>query len=145
MAAGDTLKVVVESVAFDAVIMVRSCPTLPCPALHPSEERFRHRLGSSSFSERVLLNPCFQPIQENSPSVFQWRGAPVYTIAGLRTFGFEASKTTPGTTTFLHAEEHSGLMSFMMSPMVAGSLIKADFDKFNQDLKARVEALSSKS
>jgi hypothetical protein len=79
--------------------------------------------------------------KENTPSSFQWQGPPVKTVAGLHTFTFKPSATTEGGTTFSQIEQYSGGVSFLMQPWLLARPIKGQFEKFNRDLKARVESL----
>ena len=82
--------------------------------------------------------------QSNTGSQFQWQGPPVYgVVAGLHTFEFEPSRSIPGGTTFIQKEEYTGLLSFLMAPSLAGKKIMGQFDKFNVDLKTRVESLGN--
>ncbi|KAL8748677.1 MAG: hypothetical protein Q9199_008108 [Rusavskia elegans] len=82
-------------------------------------------------------------ITENDSSQFQWQGPPVYyVVAGLHTFEFKPSTSTPDGTTFVQKEEYSGLLAFLMSPSLAGKKILGQFEKFNTDLKLRVESKS---
>ncbi|KAL8760884.1 MAG: hypothetical protein Q9184_002949 [Pyrenodesmia sp. 2 TL-2023] len=77
---------------------------------------------------------------KNDSSQFQWQGPPVYhVVAGLHTFEYRPSTSTPGGTTFIQKEEYSGLLAFLMSPSLAGRKIMGQFEKFNTDLKMRVE------
>jgi hypothetical protein len=64
-------------------------------------------------------------------------------VAGLHTFAFEESKTTHGGTTFRQFEEFSGVPAFLMHPWLLGRSLKAQFETFNRDLKARAENLGS--
>ncbi|KAF4637090.1 hypothetical protein G7Y89_g996 [Cudoniella acicularis] len=80
-------------------------------------------------------------ITENSPTCFQWQGPPVMGITGLHSFLFEPSKVVKGGTTFTQKEEFSGAISFLMQPWLLGSKLNAGFQKFNADLKVRVEGL----
>lgn len=64
-------------------------------------------------------------------------------IAGLHGFRFEQSTTSPGSTTFIQDEEFSGAGWFLMNEWLLGGGLVKEFEKFNQDLKARVEQQSS--
>ncbi|KAJ6120087.1 Polyketide cyclase/dehydrase [Penicillium sp. IBT 18751x] len=78
-------------------------------------------------------------IKSNTEDLFSWQGPPVFTIAGLHKFHFEPIKD--GTATiFTQSEELKGLMAWMMSPSLLGKKMKAHFDEFHRDLKARAEA-----
>ncbi|TVY45928.1 hypothetical protein LOCC1_G002820 [Lachnellula occidentalis] len=79
--------------------------------------------------------------KENSPAMFQWQGPPVVGISGLHTFSFEPSEVAAGGTTFVHKEEFSGAMSFLMQSWLVGWSMPGKFDGFNRDLKKRVESL----
>lgn len=47
----------------------------------------------------------------------------------------------PGSTRFVDNEEFSGLLSFLMGwPFGFGQQTKTNFEKFNQELKSRVES-----
>jgi len=61
------------------------------------------------------------------------------TVSGLHTFSFTPSNVTPGGTTFVHKEVYSGGISFLMQPWLLGNQIKCQFEKFNADLKKKVE------
>lgn len=88
----------------------------------------------------------FSPtVMENSPGEFRWRGR-MWGIPGLfsgeHSFRFEPSRTTPGATTFVQAEEFSGILSFLIADGTKfAKTTKAGFEGFNADLKARVESL----
>lgn len=62
-------------------------------------------------------------------------------ISGLHTFSFKSSSRTPGDTTFVHMEEFSGLTAFLMQEWLVGWSFPKKFDRFNNDLKNRVESL----
>ncbi|OJJ74476.1 hypothetical protein ASPBRDRAFT_27504 [Aspergillus brasiliensis CBS 101740] len=80
-------------------------------------------------------------IKENSDSLFQWQGPPVYgLIAGLHSFHMEPSDNG-SSTIFKQTEEFSGPISFLMNPSLLGKKMLGQFDQFNKDLKARAEAL----
>lgn len=82
---------------------------------------------------------------ETHPNNISVARAPVYgLVAGLHTFEFNPSTTTPGGTTFIQKEEYSGLLAFLMTPSLLGKKIKGQFERFNADLKGRVEGLDGK-
>jgi hypothetical protein len=64
-------------------------------------------------------------------------------FTGEHSFRFEPSKETPGSTTFVHSEKFSGILSFMIAPgtSFANKTVKG-FEDFNKDLKANVESLN---
>lgn len=78
--------------------------------------------------------------------MFRWQAVPVYgLIGGIRSFRFEPSETTPGSTTFIQSEEVSGILSFIMNPSLpGGKKIRSQFEGFNKDLKVRTESLNTK-
>ncbi|TVY35466.1 hypothetical protein LSUB1_G005194 [Lachnellula subtilissima] len=82
-------------------------------------------------------------VEQNSPTMFQWQGPPVVGISGLHTFSFEPSKVAEGGTTFVHKEEFSGAMAFLMQSWLVGWSMPGKFDGFNRDLKKRVENLGN--
>jgi hypothetical protein len=94
----------------------------------------------------VLQGMTISPtIRENSPQQFRWLGR-LWGLPGLFTgehqFRFEPSARTPGGTTFVQAEEFSGLLSFMIAEGTRfWKSTKAGFDGFNADLKARCESV----
>ncbi|KAJ5734954.1 uncharacterized protein N7483_000079 [Penicillium malachiteum] len=67
------------------------------------------------------------------------RVPPVFTIAGLHTFHIEPTEDGTGTI-FTQSETSKGLMSFLLSPSILGKKLRADYEVFNRDLKARAEA-----
>ena len=93
-------------------------------------------IGGLKFSPTII---------ESSPTELSWKGPPWHgLIAGFHIFRFEPSQTTPGWTTFTQAEEFTGLLAFLLRPsMPLGKSTKADYEKFNQDIKARVESLKA--
>jgi hypothetical protein len=60
-------------------------------------------------------------------------------VSGLHSFHFEPSQASPETTRFVQTEEYSGPGKFLMAGFLLGGGIKKQFDKFNADLKAKVE------
>jgi len=62
------------------------------------------------------------------------------TVSGLHTFSFTPSSINEGGTTFVQQEVYSGGLYFLMQPWLLGKQIKAQFEKFNSDLKRKVEA-----
>ncbi|PYI07146.1 hypothetical protein BO78DRAFT_313869 [Aspergillus sclerotiicarbonarius CBS 121057] len=80
-------------------------------------------------------------IKENSDSLFQWQGPPVFgLIAGLHSFHMEPANNG-SSTIFKQTEEFSGPISFLMSPSLLGRKMLGQFGEFNKDLKDRAEAL----
>ena len=76
----------------------------------------------------------------NTETAFRWQAAPLYgLLGGRRSFRFEPSQITPGSTTFVQSEDASGWLSFIMNPALPGrKKIAAQFEGFKNDLKARV-------
>ena len=81
-------------------------------------------------------------LQESLPNTFKWRGVGLCGLfIGEHSFRFEPSKTTPGSTTFVHGEVFSGALSFLMTPALGLSKkTEAGFQGFKRDLKARMES-----
>ncbi|KAJ5724299.1 hypothetical protein N7488_002334 [Penicillium malachiteum] len=80
-------------------------------------------------------------ILENTENLFSWQGPPVFTIAGLHKFRIEPTEDGTGTV-FTQSETSKGFMSFLLSPSILGKKLRADYEVFNRDLKARAEALT---
>jgi hypothetical protein len=80
-----------------------------------------------------------QDTQANTEGLFSWQGPPVFTIAGLHKFRIEPTKDGAATI-FTQSEELKGLMAWLMGPSLLGKKMKAHFDEFHRDLKARAEA-----
>lgn len=76
--------------------------------------------------------------QENTTNLFSWQGPPVFTIAGLHKFHIEPTEDGAGTI-FTQSETSKGFLSFLFSPSVLGKKLRADYEVFNRDLKARAE------
>jgi hypothetical protein len=58
-------------------------------------------------------------------------------------FRFEPSATTPGGTTFVQAEEFSGLLAILFSSNSSmRKKTQKNFETFNSDLKVRAESLA---
>jgi hypothetical protein len=75
--------------------------------------------------------------------VFCWRGSIPYIFSGDHSFHFNPSQITPGHTTFVHAEDFSGMLSFLVGPTWSmGKSTRVNYEKFNAELKARVEGKS---
>ncbi|PVH99097.1 hypothetical protein DM02DRAFT_615289 [Periconia macrospinosa] len=90
------------------------------------------------------LNPT---ILENTPTVFQWGGTGLMgTFNGAHAFRFKPSTTTPGGTTFVHEEEFTGAMTWLIGEGVIAKGVgmrektKAGFEGFNEDFKKWCEA-----
>lgn len=82
--------------------------------------------------------------QSNAPEVFSWRGSIPFLFTGEHSFSFRPStdSSNPGGTTFIHAEEFQGLMSFLVGPTwVMGKQTRANYEAFNEELKGRVEGM----
>lgn len=62
-------------------------------------------------------------------------------VTGTHTFLFEASKETPGGTTFVQKEEFEGLLSVVMHPWLMGRSLLLGYEGFNRDLKKKVEGM----
>jgi len=77
--------------------------------------------------------------QENSERQFMWRGTVPLLFYGDHFFRFEASKTTPGGTTFSHGEEFGGILAAPFGWFGMGSKTGTGFEEFNQDLKREAE------
>ncbi|KAJ5476252.1 Polyketide cyclase/dehydrase, partial [Penicillium sp. IBT 31633x] len=77
-------------------------------------------------------------VKENTESLFSWQGPPVFTIAGLHKFHIEPANGG-ASTVFTQTEDLKGLLAFIMSPGLLGSKMRAHFDIFHRDLKARAE------
>ncbi|KAJ5138759.1 Polyketide cyclase/dehydrase [Penicillium bovifimosum] len=77
-------------------------------------------------------------IRENTESLFSWQGPPVLTIAGLYKFHMEPANGG-ASTVFTQTEDPKGLLAFIMSPSLLGNKVRANFDIFLRDLKARAE------
>jgi hypothetical protein len=69
-------------------------------------------------------------------------GSLPYIFTGEHYFRFAPSETTPGATTFKQGENFTGALSFLMS-FSYGKNTGANFGKFNEDLKKRVEGLKA--
>ncbi|KAJ5608709.1 hypothetical protein N7528_009276 [Penicillium herquei] len=78
-------------------------------------------------------------VLENTENLFSWQGPPVFTIAGLHKFHIEPTEDGTGTI-FTQSETSKGFMSFLLSPSILGKKLRADYEVFNRDLKARAEA-----
>ncbi|KXG50952.1 Polyketide cyclase/dehydrase [Penicillium griseofulvum] len=77
-------------------------------------------------------------VKENTESLFSWQGPPVFTIAGLHKFHIEPANNG-ASTVFTQTEDLKGLLAFIMSPSLLGKKMRAHFDIFHRDLKARAE------
>lgn len=63
-------------------------------------------------------------------------------FTGEHSFRFEPSKTNPGETTFVQAENFSGILSFLIKEGTGfARTTREGFEGFNGDLKRRVEGL----
>ncbi|KAJ5638341.1 hypothetical protein N7490_008220 [Penicillium lividum] len=78
-------------------------------------------------------------VVENNETLFSWQGPPVFTIAGLHKFHIEPTEDGAGTI-FTQSQTSKGFMSFLFSPLIMGKKLRADYEVFNRDLKARAEA-----
>ncbi|PWY89997.1 hypothetical protein BO70DRAFT_426397 [Aspergillus heteromorphus CBS 117.55] len=80
-------------------------------------------------------------IKENSDSLYQWQGPPVFgLIAGLHSFHME-SANNGASTIFKQTEKFTGPISFLMTPTLLGRKMLGQYNQFNRDLKTRVEAM----
>ena len=79
----------------------------------------------------------------NTASEFRWAGQALGGLLnGNHHWHFEASDQKPGRMKFVHAEELSGFLAFLFSDWSpGGSWLRNKFEKFNQDLKKRVESM----
>ncbi|OQE96115.1 hypothetical protein PENNAL_c0001G09283 [Penicillium nalgiovense] len=77
-------------------------------------------------------------VKDNTESLFSWQGPPVATIAGFHKFHFEPANDG-ASTVFTQSEDLKGLLAFIMSPSLLGKKMRAHFDIFHRDLKARAE------
>jgi hypothetical protein len=87
-------------------------------------------------------------ITENTPIQFSWKGS-IPGFSGEHIFRFEeipgAVTEEQSRTKFIHKEEFTGLLSFMMGQNIFANLVgeaakaKNGFDGFNKDFKAWVE------
>jgi hypothetical protein len=68
-----------------------------------------------------------------------WRGTVPLLFYGDHFFRFEASKSTPGGTTFSHGEEFKGPLAAPFGWFGMGSKTSIGFEKFNEDLKREAE------
>lgn len=78
--------------------------------------------------------------QENNEREFRWVGSLPYIFTGAHYFIFDPSETTPGSTTFKQGENFTGAASILMN-FSMGKNTGVNFEKFNEDLKKRVESL----
>lgn len=80
-------------------------------------------------------------MQENSDRVFKWRGSLWPIFVGDHFFCFNPSTVTPGSTTFVHGEEFSGLLAPLMNlPLGFAAKTSSGFEGFNEDLKKQAES-----
>ena len=123
-------------------------PTSPKNTIEKGD-KLKVVLQGASFSPIVLvclrvLRHCHAALtlyfQENSPHEFKWRGSLLGIFVGDHSFRFEPSKTTPGSTTFVHSEEFHGALVTLLKIFPQGTKQKDGFDGFNRDLKRRVES-----
>jgi hypothetical protein len=74
--------------------------------------------------------------------MFQWRGSLWPIFVGDHAWHFKPSAATPGGTTLVQEENFTGLMSFTMKEGSSGEVkTKANFAKFNADIKKKAEAM----
>ena len=89
-----------------------------------------------------MTGMAFSPkVLENNEREFKWVGSLPYIFSGAHHFKFEPSEKTPGSTTFRQGENFTGALSFLMN-FSFGANTGANFEKFNEDLKKRVESLN---
>ena len=98
----------------------------------PNDSQLKVQLTGMAFSPKVL---------ENNEREFKWVGSLPYIFSGAHHFKFEPSEKTPGSTTFRQGENFTGALSFLMN-FSFGANTGANFEKFNEDLKKRVESLN---
>ena len=79
--------------------------------------------------------------QENTPNEFKWRFDKFLVLAGIHSYRFEPSKTTPGQTRFVNAEEFIRLNNILMRMMPVEKM----FREFCEQFKARVESVTGES
>ncbi|KAK4624576.1 hypothetical protein CLAFUW4_06206 [Fulvia fulva] len=91
--------------------------------------------------EVVLEGMTIEPtLLVNSGSKFEWRGSALGLFMGDHGFTFKGSEITAGGTTFVHEENFYRLLGLMMMlPLGFHGSTKKGFEKFNDDLKRRVE------
>ncbi|KAF2473455.1 uncharacterized protein BDR25DRAFT_312516 [Lindgomyces ingoldianus] len=79
--------------------------------------------------------------QHNNPTEFRWIGCSrLGAVGGEHYYGFQESKVTPGGTTFIHGEDHTGWLSVMFKPgWPMHSSVNEMYAGFARDLKRRVE------
>ncbi|RDL37268.1 uncharacterized protein BP5553_04701 [Venustampulla echinocandica] len=95
----------------------------------------------------VLKGATMEPVcLENSPSAFSWRGAlPLGLFTGDHGFRFSPGVSGPETTIFIHEEQFSGLLAFMIGDNWFARSVglrrktEAGFKGFNVDLKSVCE------
>ena len=104
------------------------------------QDDYRTRRQAQSHLEGTSFSPI---VLENTETSFKWLGSLPYIFSGAHSFLFQPSEKTPGHTTFVDNEDFSGLLSVLMLPSLMGGGTKANFEKFNEDLKKRVETLES--
>lgn len=77
--------------------------------------------------------------QENSTASFKWRGSLYGLFVGTHQFIFQPGETA-GSTMLVQKEDFSGPLAFFMRPgWSAATQTRANFQAFNEDLKAAVE------
>lgn len=62
----------------------------------------------------------------------------MFTVAGLHKFYLEPANDG-ASTVFTQSEDLKSLLAFIMSPCLLGKKMRAHFDIFHRDLKARTE------
>ncbi|MCJ1404386.1 hypothetical protein MMC11_007611 [Xylographa trunciseda] len=96
-------------------------------------DKLKVSLTGMSFSSKV---------KTNTPEEFTWLGSIPGVFHGEHAFRFRPSTTSPGHTNFVHEEEFSGMLSFLIGPSWSeGKKTKAGYEGFNRELKERVEGL----
>jgi hypothetical protein len=79
--------------------------------------------------------------QENTPNEFKWRFDKLLVLSGIHSYRFEPSKTMPGQTRFINAEEFIRLNKILIRMIP----IEKMFHEFCKQFKARVELLIQES
>jgi hypothetical protein len=87
----------------------------------------------------------FLPQKENSQQAFRWRGNFLGIFIGEHAFRFEEASTGGKTTLFVHEEDFSGILGWIMEKSWLAGLLgqeeatRKGFEGYNRDFKAWVE------
>ncbi|KAF8864632.1 hypothetical protein BDZ45DRAFT_721605 [Acephala macrosclerotiorum] len=106
-------------------------PTIPGRPLEPGVRMYNELDGATI--KPILL--------ENSPQTFRWRGSMLGLLNAIHIFGFQPSTSSPGHTNFIHEEEFSGLLAFLMGEGILARWFglrektRKRFVGYNEDLK----------